>query len=171
VSGAVAQSAVGLLFVVSGIAKLLDPSAAAEVLGVARVPERLRSPAVRALSALELGLATWLLAGGGTPAVVVALGFLAGFTAVLVYLARVAPSASCGCMGSISSGSHGVAIVRNACLALLLVVAGVEGGTPGALEVIVGAQVALLLLLATEGGGVLARLREFTGNQRRAPST
>ena len=170
-SGAVAQSAVGLFFAVSGIAKLLDPSAAADVLGVVRVPERLRSPTVRALSALELGLATWLLAGGGTPAIAVALAFLAAFTAVLVYLTRVAPSRSCGCMGSISSGSHGVAIVRNACLGLLLLVAGLEGGTPGGLEVIVGAQVALLLLLATEGGGVLVRLREFTANQGRARGT
>jgi hypothetical protein len=170
-SGAVAQSAVGLFFAVSGIAKLFDPSAAADVLGVVRVPERLRSPTVRALSALELGLAVWLLAGGGAPAVVLALVFLAGFTALLVYLTRVAPSTSCGCLGSISSGSHGVAIARNACLALLLVVSGLEGEAPGGLEVIVGAQVALLLLLATEGGSVLVRLREYTGNQGRARST
>jgi len=165
--GSVAQAAVAVIFAGSAVAKLREPSAAVDALSTLRLPAHLRSQGMRALVLLELILAALLLTRAGPSAIVPAILSLILFTAFLVYLARSAPGTSCGCLGDVGSGEHVPGIVRNALLIALLIFAWFRGADHSWLTIAIGTQIAVLILVVTEGSAIL---RGFHTLARERPS-
>jgi hypothetical protein len=163
--GSVAQATVAIIFAGSAVAKLREPSAALDALSTLRIPVRLRSQVIRALVLLELILAALLLTRAGPSAIVPAVLCLSLFTAFLVYLARSAPGTSCGCLGDVGSGEYAPGIVRNALLIALLMFAWLQGADHSWLTIAVGMQVAVLILVVTEGSAILRGFHRLTSEQ------
>lgn len=156
----VLQGAVGIAFAVSGVLKLAQPSSGGDALRELGVPRRLLTPLPVALGVAELVMGTLLLVVGGPIVMALAALALIAFTVVLATLHRRAPETSCGCLGDLSSpGGHLRGIARNLCLLALLAVAAV-GGADGVewLAAVAGLELALVLVLATEGLPVLRGL-------------
>jgi hypothetical protein len=123
------------VLVVSGVAKLRDPSSVDAAFTSMRVPGPLAAPwARRVLPWVEVALGLWLLVATGAALVVVAALVTALFATYLVLVVRAlrgpAP-ADCGCFGSIGeSRVTTVTLWRNVLLVgtgLLSVVAGLGG--------------------------------------------
>jgi thiol-disulfide isomerase/thioredoxin len=120
------------VLVVSGVAKLRDPSSVDVAFSSLRVPGPVDGPWVRRLLPwLEIALGLWLLVATGAALVLVAFLVLALFAAYLVLVARALRGpepADCGCFGALGDSRVTRATVwRNALLvvaALLTLVAG-----------------------------------------------
>ncbi len=151
--------AAALVVVVAAVAKAGRPAAAGAALRALGLPGS--RAAVRALAAVELAIAFAALVGGRPAATALAALHL-GFAAVAVGLR--ARSATCGCFGEASpvTGTHVVANLAVAAVALLAAADGdvpslgaALGATPAAgvpygvlLGVLAAAQVAALTALA-----------------------
>ncbi|MEZ5099204.1 MAG: hypothetical protein R3C15_05260 [Thermoleophilia bacterium] len=114
-------AAAGLLLV-SGIAKLRRPDAAADVLASFRVPGGRH--AARAVGAAELGLAAWAIAAPDRAAAVAVCAAYALFAVVAAALvARTVPLASCGCLGETRTPPSVVHVLLNVACAGVAAVA------------------------------------------------
>jgi hypothetical protein len=160
--GGAAQAAVALIFAVSAATKLRNPSAAVEGLRVLGIRARIDALVVAPLVVVELTVAILLLTLDGVAAVGPAILALAAFTAFLAYLARNAPETSCGCMGDVGSNEHMLGIARNVILLGLLVFAWLGGAEHSLVTVGVGAQLALLIIVSSEGFATLRALHALT---------
>ena len=90
--------AAGLVLVVAGGAKFVDPSGAVGALGALGV--RVGPGLVRAGAVVEAAVGAWAVTAGGTVVAVLVGCSYVGFTAfVLVALVRGTPISSCGCLG------------------------------------------------------------------------
>lgn len=162
------------VLVVSGVAKLRDPSSVDAAFTSMRVPAPLATPwARRVLPWVEIAFGLWLLLATGAALVVVAALVTVLFAAYLVLVVRAlrgpAP-ADCGCFGSIGeSRVTPVTVWRNALLvlaALLTVLAGL-----GDVSVItdLGADGAWAWLLAAALTAAIAVLVTWRGGARAEP--
>ena len=161
--GGAAQAAVAFVFAGSAAAKIRNATPAIEALRVIGIRGRLESRAVAVLVAVELAVAALLLALDGIAAVGPALLSLGAFSLFLAYLARHAPDTACGCLGDVGSSEHGVGMARNVALGALLVFAWSGGVEQTALTVVVGAQLALVIVVWTEGFATLRALHGLAG--------
>lgn len=109
--------AAACLLLVSGIAKLRRPDAAADVLASFRVPGGRR--AARLVGALEVALAAWAIAAPGRAAAAAVCAAYALFAVVAAALVtRAVPLASCGCLGETRTPPSPVHVALNlACVA------------------------------------------------------
>jgi hypothetical protein len=160
--GGAAQAAAALVFAASAAAKLRNPAPTAEALSVVGIRGRVDSLVVVPLVVVELTLATLLFSLDGIAAIGPAILALGAFSLFLAYLARNAPDAACGCLGDVGSRNHGAGIARNLLLIGLLVFAGFAGVDQTALTVSVGAQLALLVTVSTEGVATLRALHTLS---------
>jgi hypothetical protein len=162
------------VLVVSGVAKLRDPSSVDAAFTSMRVPAPLATPwARRVLPWVEIAFGLWLLLATGAALVVVAALVTVLFAAYLVLVVRAlrgpAP-ADCGCFGSIGeSRVTPVTVWRNALLvlaALLTVLAGL-----GDVSVItdLGADGVWAWLLAAALTAAIAVLVTWRGGARAEP--
>lgn len=155
----IARAAVALLFLLAAAAKLAQPAATSAALGVLRIPDRHRTIVTRLLALVEVAVAASLLLVPSRAALLAPAVMLLGFSGFLGYLASRRATVACGCLGDLGSRSHALGLIRNLCLlALLALAAGGDpvGTTPW--SVLGGVQVAVLLIVVTEGGYVVGRL-------------
>jgi hypothetical protein len=159
----VAASTVGVFLLASAALKLWKPASVAQALEAARLPSGLTAPAAIGVAALELAVASALFTVAGTAALGAAAVVLLLFSGFLAYLATRRPGTPCGCLGDLGSTDHGIGLARNAALLALLAVAAMGGAPrPDALAVAVGAQLALLIAVATEGVALARGLHELS---------
>jgi hypothetical protein len=122
-----AVGVVAIVLVVSGLAKVLTPSATTPVLADLRLPHS--TIAVRGLGVVEVAIGTAaLLVGSAILDVAVALLYL-GF-ALVVVAARRAGTPSCGCFGANAAPPSTVHVAVNVCSAIVAVTAAVAGTAP-----------------------------------------
>jgi hypothetical protein len=148
----IARGAVALLFLFAASAKLARPSSTSAALGVLRVPEKYRTGVTRLLAVAEVVIAAALLTIDDRSALLAPAVMLLAFTLFLGYLAYRRSPVACGCLGDLGSQSHRLGLSRNLCLLGLLALA--ASGDPGGTtlwSVLGGTQVAVLLVLLTEG--------------------
>lgn len=152
-------------FAAAAIGKLRSPDGFAATLG-ALVPGRVARPLSRAVPVAELALAALLLSGAAPRAAgLLALVLLAGFSAVLVVLARRPVPVACHCFGAAADAAPPVALARNAVLAAaaLLLVAAPPAAAP------LTQDAGLIAVQLTVGLG-LACLYALAGALRPAPT-
>lgn len=155
----IARAAVALLFLAAAAAKLVRPAATSAALGVLRIPDRYRVTVTRLLALVEVAVAASLLLVDSPAALVAPAVMLLVFSVFLGHLAHRGSSVACGCLGDLGSESHWLGLSRNLCLlALLALAAGGETARTTAWSVLGGAQVAVLLIVGTEGIYVIRRL-------------
>ena len=95
----------------------------------------------------------------GKAAIAASAAALLAFSAFLTFLATRGSSVPCGCIGDlVGNRGRGVGIARNLCLLGLLALAASQPGDPSAVTLAVGAQVALLLILLSEGLPIIASI-------------
>jgi hypothetical protein len=145
-----------LLLIVSGLAKLRSPGAAAATVDQLHLPGWRRVahlPAVRAFGLAEIGIGAAVLAAGGrAPAMLLAAIYLA-FTVVVLALLRRGASSSCGCFGAADAPvSWAHLVVDVAALAAAVAVAARPAdplsAVHGAAGAVLVAQVGVLTALA-----------------------
>jgi hypothetical protein len=155
----IARAAVALLFLLAASAKLVRPASTSAALGVLRIPNRYRTTVTRVLALVEVAVAASLLLVESRTVLLAPAAMLLGFSVFLGHLASRGAAVACGCLGDLGSSSHWLGLSRNLCLLALLAVA--AGGDPGGTtpwSVLGGAQVAVLLIVVTEGIYVVRRL-------------
>jgi len=156
----IARATVALLFLLAASAKLVRPAATSAALGLLRVPNRYRTIVTRLLALVEVVVAASLLLIESRTALLAAAVMLLGFSVFLGHLAYRRAAVACGCLGDLGSRSHWLGLSRNLCmLALLALAAGGDPGKTTLWSVLGGAQVAVLLIVVTEGIYVVGRLR------------
>jgi hypothetical protein len=153
---------------VAGVAKLLRPAAAAAALRTVGLPGT--RAAVRVVAAGELAVAASVLAGfdgGRAPAAALAALHL-GFAAVAAALR--ARSATCGCFGEAApvTGTHLVANVAVAAVALAAAATGDLASVGAAAGDTPGAGVPYLLLVATLAAAEITALTALADAQTAA---
>lgn len=159
-AAAAASSAVGISLVLAAGVKVGKADGAREAMAFMKVPVRLQLPATIALATIELFAGLALLFLGSRVAAVAGLALLLPFTALLLVLARKAPTTRCGCLGDLGEVDHVVGVGRNILLVLLLVLASVEvPGRPTIMAVLAGVQVVILMLVVSTGLSVMRHLR------------
>ena len=146
------QVALAVVFVVSGVAKALDPAGTRQALLDFRVPSGLVPLMVLGLPAAELGTAALLvLPPTGRAGGLAAVALLLGFSAVVVSALRSGRAPQCRCFGSLSAARvSGWTLRRNGAL-LVLGVGASSGSRDGSLVHQVSAAAGGLLL----AGGLL----------------
>jgi hypothetical protein len=152
---------VGAFLLVSAGLKLGQPGQPIEALRAVRVPASWRKPVLGLLVVGEAGTAVLLLTRGGWLGPVAAAVMLGALTAFLALIAVRAPSAPCGCLGDLGFGDQTVAFVRNGMLLALLAVGVVSRGAPSLVTVAAGAELAILVIVLTEGVHLLLRFRAW----------
>ena len=139
-----APLACAVVLLVSGVAKMGDPTAARDAFASMGVPQALRSPLVEALPYAELTLGvlllatwSWLLAVVGA----VATALFAAYWVLVLRVLRRGEPVDCGCFGALADDRvSGTTLARNSVLVVL-----------GALATSFGAA----------GSGVLPAVRDF----------
>ena len=115
------QVALAVVFIVSGVAKALDPAGTRQALLDFRVPSGLVPLMVLGLPAAELGTAALLvLPPTGRAGGLAAVALLLGFSAVVVSALRSGRAPQCRCFGSLSAARvSGWTLRRNGALLVL----------------------------------------------------
>lgn len=117
-----------LLLAVAGVGKLLRPTPTSRAVRAAELPGAQvfsALPVVRSLGAAELGIATWVLLGGGQlPAALLGVAYLL-LTVVAWRMLRRAPGQDCGCFGSESEPISRIHVIVNGVGALVGICAAV----------------------------------------------
>ena len=109
-------------------------------------------------------IAVLLMATDAQPPAFAAAILLCLFSVFLYYLNRQAPSLPCGCLGDMPGSDHRVGISRNVVLILLLIFAGTGSHHPfGLVGLSTGAELAVLVALATEGVYLVHSIRVVEG--------
>jgi len=122
-----AVGVVAIVLVVSGLAKVVTPSATTPVLADLRLPHS--TIVVRGLGVVEVAIGTAaLLVGSAGLHVAVALLYI-GF-ALVVVAARRAGTPSCGCFGASAAPPSAVHVAVNVCSAIVAVAAALAGAAP-----------------------------------------
>jgi hypothetical protein len=176
---------VALVLAVGGAFKVRDPAPTADMLGRLGLPRSRLLARGSGIIEIVVGL-TAVVVGGRWSAAVVATLYLV-FAAVTARLLHVAPSASCGCFGQLSSSASVVHVAANlvaAVVALVALLVGVDGfielrgdqpagGAAFAAMVAVGTWMFVMVitvlpdtLAAARRTPALAPVRQFTLDQR-----
>jgi hypothetical protein len=158
------MAAVALIFVVAGISKLLVPAPTSAALRAVD-PRLERKDLTFCLGTVELALAVSIVLIGGMWVVALALAALLVFTAFLVFLARQPDPVSCGCIGDGMGDETGQwgGLMRNGLMFGLLVLGSAHPGPPDASAFLTGLQLALAVLLLSEGGATVRAIRQARG--------
>lgn len=151
---------VAVVVIASGAAKLVDPTAFADLLATMRVGSEpaLRTRVARTTGVFELGLGTWVIVSGGPlAAAVLGLAYV-GFV-VAAERARRLGATSCGCFGSVSAPPSLLHVAVNAASVIVCAAAAALGANDDLLTVLSDqplAGVPYLAALLLGAGAVIA---------------
>lgn len=157
----VAAATIGVFLLLAGGAKLESPGAISAALATLRISDRWHG-----LVAVWVGLAESLLGfslilAPGRPLLVVAAGVLLAFAAIEIMFVRLTVD-SCGCLGEITTQSTpAVALARTITLFTIASLGSLLPETGGNyyLSALLGLQIAVTILIATEATSLLIGLR------------
>ncbi len=117
---------VGLLFVIAGVSKLINPAETVQVLGILGLPTSAAKVGMAVLPGLEVSVGCALLFRWiSRNLLMITLSMLAAFTLVLALLAFGGYKEECSCFGPVidswAGGPPMIGILRNGALAAILI--------------------------------------------------